>query len=67
MAAPYCRQMASTLGRSDSSGQVIESSIPCPESMRSGGVTPSLDTLRRIAEALGLELVVDLRHVRRSA
>jgi hypothetical protein len=28
---------------------------------------PSLDTLHRIAEALGLELVVDLRRARRSA
>jgi DNA-binding phage protein len=30
-------------------------------------VTPNLDTLRRIAEALGLELIVDLRRARRSA
>jgi hypothetical protein len=32
-----------------------------------GGVTPNLETLRRIAEALGLELIVDLRRARRSA
>jgi transcriptional regulator with XRE-family HTH domain len=35
--------------------------------LEAGGVTPSLDTLRRIAEALGLELVIDLRAGRRSA
>jgi len=29
--------------------------------LEAGGVTPSLDTLRRAAEALGLELVVDFR------
>ncbi len=29
--------------------------------LEAGGVTPSLDTLRRAADALGLELVVDFR------
>lgn len=29
--------------------------------LEAGGVTPSLDTLHRAAEALGLELVVDFR------
>ncbi|MGA7228077.1 MAG: helix-turn-helix transcriptional regulator [Acidimicrobiia bacterium] len=29
--------------------------------LEAGGVTPSLDTLHRAADALGLELVVDFR------
>ena len=45
----------------------IGSSQPALARLEAGGVTPSLDTLRRIAEALGLELVVDLRRVRRLA
>ena len=44
----------------------IGSSQPALARLEAGGVTPSFDTLHRIAEALGLELVVDLR-VRRSA
>jgi predicted transcriptional regulator len=35
--------------------------------LEAGGVTPNLDTLHRIADALGLELIVDLRRARRSA
>ncbi len=34
---------------------------PTVARLEAGGVTPSLDTLRRAAEALGLELVVDFR------
>jgi HTH-type transcriptional regulator/antitoxin HipB len=45
----------------------IGSSRPALARLEAGGMTPSFDTLRRIAEALGLELVVDLRRVRRSA
>ena len=45
----------------------IGSSQPALARLEAGGVTPSFDTLRRIAEALGLELVVDLRRTRRSA
>ncbi len=45
----------------------IGSTQPALARLEAGGVTPSLDTLHRIAEALGLELVVDIRQVRRSA
>ena len=45
----------------------IGSTQPALARLEAGGVTPNLDTLHRIAEALGLELVVDLRRVRRSA
>jgi ribosome-binding protein aMBF1 (putative translation factor) len=45
----------------------IGSTQPALARLESGGVTPTLDMLRRIAEALGLELVVDLRRARRSA
>ena len=34
---------------------------PTVARVEAGGVTPSLDTLHRAAEALGLELVVDFR------
>jgi len=36
-------------------------SQPTIARLEAGGVTPSLDTLHRAAEALGLELVVDFR------
>ena len=42
----------------------IGSTQPAVARLEAGGVTPSLATLRRIAAALGLELVVDLRPVR---
>ena len=45
----------------------IGSTQPAIARLEAGGVTPNLDTLRRIAEALGLELIVDLRRARRSA
>ena len=45
----------------------IGSTQPALARLEGGGVTPSLDTLHRIAEALGLKLVVDLRGGRRSA
>jgi ribosome-binding protein aMBF1 (putative translation factor) len=45
----------------------IGSTQPALARLEAGGVTPNLGTLRRIAEALGLELVVDLRRARRSA
>ena len=44
----------------------IGSTQPAIARLEAGGVTPSLDTLHRIAGALGLELVVDLRRARRS-
>ena len=34
---------------------------PVVARLEAGGVTPSLDTLRRAADALGLDLVVDFR------
>ncbi len=36
-------------------------SQPTVARLEAGGVTPSLDTLHRAAEALGLELLVDFR------
>ncbi len=45
----------------------IGSTQPALARLEAGGVTPNLDTLHRIAEALGLELVVNLRRARRSA
>ena len=45
----------------------IGSTQPALARLEAGGVTPSLDTLDRIAQALGLELVVDLRPGRHSA
>ena len=45
----------------------IGSTQPAIARLEAGGVTPSLDTLHRIAEALGLELIVDFRRARRSA
>jgi len=45
----------------------IGSTQPALARLEAGGVMPNLDTLHRIAEALGLELVVDLRRGRRSA
>ena len=45
----------------------IGSTQPALARLEAGGVTPNLGTLHRIAEALGLELVVDLRRARRSA
>jgi len=43
----------------------LGSTQPAVARLEAGGVTPSLATLRRIADALGLELVVDLRPFRR--
>lgn len=43
----------------------IGSTQPSVARLEAGGVSPSLDTLSRIATALDLELVVDLRPVRR--
>jgi ribosome-binding protein aMBF1 (putative translation factor) len=45
----------------------IGSTQPAVARLEAGGVNPSLATLRRIADALGLELVVDLRARRRAA
>ncbi|MFI5398981.1 MAG: helix-turn-helix transcriptional regulator [Candidatus Binatia bacterium] len=39
----------------------IGSTQPAIARLEAGGSTPSFDTLRRIASALGLELVVELR------
>lgn len=35
---------------------------PTVARLEAGGVTPSLATLHRVAEALGMELVVEFRH-----
>jgi ribosome-binding protein aMBF1 (putative translation factor) len=45
----------------------IGSTQPAVARLEAGGVTPSLDTLRRIAVALDLELIVDLRPVKRAS
>lgn len=39
----------------------METTQPTIARLEAGGVTPSLDTLHRVADALGLELVVDFR------
>ena len=44
----------------------VGSTQPAVARLEAGGVTPSLATLRRIAGALGLELVIDLRPPRRA-
>src|SRR5207245_4264453 len=44
----------------------VGSTQPAVARLEAGGVTPRLATLRRIAGALGLELVVDLRPPRRA-
>jgi ribosome-binding protein aMBF1 (putative translation factor) len=43
------------------------STQPAVARLEAGGVTPSLETLHRVADALGLELVVDLRPPRRAS
>jgi len=43
----------------------IGSTQPAVARLEAGGVNPSLDTLARIADALGLELVVQFRVARR--
>ncbi len=45
----------------------IGSTQPAIARLEAGGVTPNLDTLRRIASALNLELVVQLRSRRVAA
>src|SRR5262245_63846889 len=45
----------------------VGSTQPAVARLEAGAVTPSLATLRRVAEALGLELVVDLRPARRAS
>ena len=45
----------------------VGSTQPAVARLEAGGVNPSLATLRRIAGALGLELVVDLRRPRRAS
>ena len=45
----------------------IGSTQPAIARLEAGGVTPNLDTLRRIASALSLELVVQLRSRRAAA
>jgi len=45
----------------------IGSTQPAIARLEAGGVTPSLSTLRRIASALSLELVVELRSRRAAA
>jgi ribosome-binding protein aMBF1 (putative translation factor) len=39
----------------------IGSTQPAVARLEAGGVTPSLDTLGRVAEALGFELIVEFR------
>jgi transcriptional regulator with XRE-family HTH domain len=45
----------------------IGSTQPALARLEAGGVTPSLETLGRLAKALGLELVVELRPTRRAS
>ena len=45
----------------------IGSTQPAVARLEAGGVSPSLDTLHRVAEALGLELVVDFRPAKRAS
>ena len=45
----------------------IGSTQPAIARLEAGGVSPSLPILRRVAEALGLELIVDLRWPRRAS
>jgi len=45
----------------------IGSTQPAMARLEAGGITPSLETLHRIAEALRLELVIDLRPPRRAS
>jgi ribosome-binding protein aMBF1 (putative translation factor) len=45
----------------------IGSTQPAVARLEAGGVSPSLDTLRKIADALGFELVVELRLPRRAS
>jgi ribosome-binding protein aMBF1 (putative translation factor) len=45
----------------------IGSTQPAVARLEAGGVSPSLDTLRKIADALGFELVVELRVPRRAS
>ena len=45
----------------------IGSTQPAIARLEAGGITPSFDTLRRIAVALDLELVVELRARRAAA
>ena len=45
----------------------IGSTQPAVARLEAGGTTPSLHTLRRIAVALDLELIVDLRPARRAS
>ncbi len=45
----------------------IGSTQPAVARLEAGGVSPSLDTLRKIAHALGFELVVELRAPRRAS
>lgn len=42
-------------------GEKMGTTQPTIARLEAGGVTPSLDTLHRAADALGLELVVDFR------
>ncbi len=66
--AERVRQARERLGMTQSElATRIGSTQPAIARLEAGGVMPNLDTLHRIAEALGLELVVDLRRARRSA
>ncbi|SRR6266404_1238649 len=66
--AERVRQARKRLGMTQSElATRIGSTQPAIARLEAGGVMPNLDTLHRIAEALGLELVVDLRRARRSA
>lgn len=48
------------LTQTDLAGR-METTQPTIARLEAGGVTPSLDTLHRAANALGLELIVDFR------
>jgi len=60
--AERVRQARERLGITQAElAQRIGSTQPAMARLEAGGSTPSFDTLRRIAAALGLELVVELR------
>ena len=60
--AERCREARERLGITQAElATRIGSTQPAIARLEAGGITPSFDTLRRIAAALGLELVVELR------
>ena len=66
--AEHIRQAREKLGITQTElAARIGSTQPAMARLEGGGVSPSLDTLRKIADALGFELVVELRVPRRAS